>query len=149
MCSVRGNDLFQWLVLNLQLWFCSWLFSSICSHWVFKFMFNELLDVIMRLFSESLDWYTFTIDNENASKIPSNICVSWKNLILRIYKQDECFGPLTSILENIGKVTSYCFANSLISASVPGSCPPNWFEGNAMTLRPLSQYCLSTLDKNV
>ena len=43
--------------------------------------------------------------------------------------------PLTSILLNIGKVTSYFdVANSRISASEPGSCAPNWLHGKPSTV---------------
>lgn len=48
--------------------------------------------------------------------------------------------PLTSTLLVISKVTLNCLINSLISASVPGSCPPNWLHGNPMILRPFSEY---------
>ena len=38
---------------------------------------------------------------------------------------------------NIGKVASYLLvANSRISASVPGSCAPNWLHGKASTEKP-------------
>jgi len=44
---------------------------------------------------------------------------------------------LTSIFENRGKVQSYFeVANSRISASVPGSCAPNWLHGNPRTAKP-------------
>ena len=44
--------------------------------------------------------------------------------------------PLTSIFANIGKFTSYFErANSRISASVPGSCLPNWLQAKARTFR--------------
>ena len=43
--------------------------------------------------------------------------------------------PFTSILWNIGNVTSYFeLTNSRISASVPGSCPANWLHGKPRTV---------------
>ena len=45
--------------------------------------------------------------------------------------------PLTTIFENIGKVTLYFdVQNSLISAFVPGSWLPNSFTGKPRITRP-------------
>merc|ERR1711937_713232 len=56
---------------------------------------------------------------------------------LSILKSGIAPAPFTSIFENIGNVTLYLlWANALISASVPGSCLPNWLQGKPSTTNP-------------
>src|SRR6478609_4322937 len=45
--------------------------------------------------------------------------------------------PLTSILANIGNVTSYLLSqNASIALASPGSCAPNWLQGKPSTAKP-------------
>jgi len=44
--------------------------------------------------------------------------------------------PFTFTLLVMSHVTPNVLANFLISASVPGSCPPNWLQGNPIIRRP-------------
>src|SRR6185437_5583925 len=62
------------------------------------------------------------------------------SLFSHLYSGSAC-SPLTSILANIGKVTSYWVLQKfLISVSSPGSWWPNWSHGKPSTTRPRSRW---------
>src|SRR5471032_2724814 len=56
--------------------------------------------------------------------------------------------PLTSIFLNSGKLTpKFNSQNSEIAPSLPGSCLPNWLQGNPSTTSPWSLYCCQSCSR--
>eukprot|EP00092_Neocalanus_flemingeri_P001926 GFUD01002057.1.p1 GENE.GFUD01002057.1~~GFUD01002057.1.p1 ORF type:complete len:108 (-),score=14.47 GFUD01002057.1:686-1009(-) len=98
------------------------------------------------------------------SSIGPNLATGWPFLsttnlvkfhLMALMRNPDCFSfrkaqrgsapaPLTSTLANKSHLTPYLFvANSLISFSVPGSCPPNWLQGKPRMRKPsASEYLL-------
>jgi len=55
----------------------------------------------------------------------------------RCFQSGFAFAPFTSVFSISGNLAPYFPANALISAALPGSCPPNSLDGNARTsIRP-------------
>lgn len=59
--------------------------------------------------------------------------------LFRNAKTGASSDPFTSTLASTGNVTpKLSWQNCWISASVPGSWPPNWLQGNPITVNPWS-----------
>ena len=60
----------------------------------------------------------------------NDLSVDWNLQELTIVKKRKAYLPWKL----------YFFTNSAISASDPGSCFPNWLQGNAKTFSPSFEY---------